>query len=107
MKTYAVVEPSRAEIDALEGAAVVEFGATWCGYCRAAQPLIESAFSRYPSLRHIKIADGKGRSLGRSFRVTRWPTLIFLNNGKEVCRVVRPTNSDSIEEALGKIAEPV
>ncbi|PTR16422.1 thioredoxin 1 [Nitrosospira sp. Nsp2] len=104
--TYAAVEPSRGEINALDGAAVVEFGASWCGFCRAAQPLIASAFSQYPSLRHIKIEDGKGRPLGRSFRVTLWPTLIFMKNGREIARLVRPGDSAVIGEALRKITGP-
>jgi thioredoxin 1 len=103
--TYAAFEPPRAEIDALEGPVVVEFGAPWCGYCRAAQSLIASAFSQYPSIRHIKIEDGKGRPLGRSFRVTLWPTLVFMKNGREIGRLVRPADSAAIGEALRRIAD--
>jgi thioredoxin 1 len=102
---YTTVEPSRSEIDALEGPAVIEFGAAWCGYCRAAQPLIASALALYQPIRHIKLEDGKGRPLGRSFRVTLWPTLIFMKDGKEIARLVRPDNSAEIEEALRKICD--
>ena len=100
---YAETEPSRADIDALEEATLVEFGAPWCGHCLAAQPLIAQAFSRHPRVTHIKIEDGPGRRLGRSFAVKLWPTLIFLRGGKEAQRLVRPTDESAIEQALTRI----
>jgi thioredoxin 1 len=100
---YSENESSRAEIDALSGTAVIEFGSSSCGYCRAAQPLIAEAFKGHPGLRHIKVADGKGRPLGRSFKVKLWPTLVFLKDGKELERVVRPTDSQAIKLALSTI----
>ncbi len=100
---YAEVEPSRTVIDALEGPSVIEFGSPWCGYCRAAQPLLASAFADHPHVRHIKVADGSGRSLGRSFRVKLWPTLIFLSGGREIARLVRPVGAIEIREALALI----
>ena len=102
---YSTNEPPRAEVDALAGPAVDEFGANYCGYCRAAQPLIAEAFAPHRGLRHIKVEDGKGRPLGRSFRVKLWPTLVFLKDGKEVARVVRPTGADEIRAALTQIAQ--
>ena len=100
---YSVQAPSRSQIDALEGAAVLEFGADWCGYCRAAQPLVAEALAGQPALRHIKVEDGPGRPLGRSFAVKLWPTLIFLRDGKEVARVVRPADAARIGQALAQI----
>ncbi|OHC64877.1 MAG: thiol reductase thioredoxin [Rhodocyclales bacterium GWA2_65_19] len=96
-------EPSRAEIDALDQATVVEFGAADCGYCKAAQPLIAEAFARHPGVSHLRIEDGPGRRLGRSFRIKLWPTLVFLQQGREVARLVRPTDADAIEQALAQI----
>ena len=85
---YAVIEPARAQIDSLEGPALLEFGSPTCGHCRAAQALLAAALADHPSLRHIKIADGSGRPLGRSFKVKLWPTLVFLSSGQEVARLV-------------------
>jgi len=101
---YAATEPSRAEVDQLPGATVVEFGSPWCGYCRAAQPLIREAFAGHDGVRHIKVADASGRRLGRSFRVKLWPTLVFLRDGQEVQRLVRPDKVDEIRTALAVIS---
>ena len=102
-ETYAPVEPGRAEMDALEGPAMIEFGSPWCGHCRAAQPLIAAALESHPGVRHFKIADGPGQPLGRSFKVKLWPTLIFLEGGKERSRLVRPAAANEIAEALVEI----
>jgi thioredoxin 1 len=92
-------EPSRAEVDALAGPAVIEFGATWCGHCRAIQAPLAAALARHPEVRHIRVEDGPGRPLGRSYRVKLWPTLLFLRDGREVARLVRPPGP-AIEQAL-------
>ena len=99
----AAKEPSRAEVDALAGPTLLEFGTPWCGWCRAAQPLIGAALARHPAVRHLKIEDGRGRRLGRSFRVKLWPTLIFLKDGQELARLVRPDSIDEIDAALDGI----
>jgi thioredoxin 1 len=96
-------EPPQDAVEKLPGPAVIEFGTNWCGYCKAAQPLIEAAFAGHENVRHIKVEDGKGRPLGRAYRVTLWPTLIFLRDGAEIARVVRPTDSRVISESLAKI----
>ena len=96
-------EPPRADIDALAGPAMIEFGTGWCGYCRAAQAPIATALAGHPGVRHIKVEDGSGRPLGRSFGVKLWPTLVFLRDGKEVARLVRPRDSQSIAGALAGI----
>jgi thioredoxin 1 len=98
-----ITEPSRAEVDEMTGPAVLEFGTAWCGYCRSAQPVIGAALADHPGVRHIKVEDGPGRPLGRSFGVRLWPTLIFLKDGEEAARVTRPQNAEGLREALRKI----
>jgi len=105
-KTYEAVQPSRAEIDSLAEPVVIEFGTSWCGHCMAAQALIESAMADYPALRHLKVEDGPGRPLGRSFRVKLWPTLIFMAGGQEVARLVRPASAGEISGVLRQIINP-
>ena len=102
-KDYVTKEPTRGEIDALNTPTVLEFGTAWCGYCQAAQPFIAAAFTDYPQISHIKVEDGRGRPLGRSFCVKLWPTLVFLKYGKEVARLVRPQGTAEIGAAMRQI----
>ncbi|MGP1716763.1 MAG: thioredoxin family protein [Methylophilus sp.] len=97
------LEPTRAEVDSLAGATVLEFGASWCGHCQAAQPAITAAMQQFPQVRHIRIEDGKGRRLGRSFHVKLWPTLIFLKDGVELKRLVRQSQAEELNESLQRI----
>ena len=96
--------PARSDLDALEGLTLLEFGTDWCGHCRAAQPAIAEVLGQRARLRHVKVEDGPGRALGRSFRVKLWPTLVLLRNGQEVARVVRPTQAAEITDALNQAA---
>src|SRR5207237_4072928 len=100
---YAQTEPKRGEVDALPGATLVEFGSPWCGWCRRAQPLIAEALAAHPDVRHIKVADASCRRLGRSFGVKLWPTLVFLRDGIEAAKLVRPDDSEEIKQALAQI----
>jgi thioredoxin 1 len=97
---YSPAQPERSEIDASPGLLVLDFGTDWCGHCRAAAPLIEQALASVPEARHIKVEDGSGRTLGRSFKVKLWPTVVVIKDGREVARVVRPDDAAALRKAL-------
>jgi thioredoxin 1 len=96
---FANPEPTRQEIDRLPGEVLVEFGTDWCPHCLAIQPYLSELLARHPTVRHIKVEDGKGRPLGRSFKVKLWPNLVFLRDGQVVNQLARPT-LDEIRAAL-------
>jgi thioredoxin 1 len=102
---YATTQPELADIEALAGPTLLEFGVDWCPHCQAALGPLSSALNGQPAIRHVKIEDGPGRPLGRFFHVKLWPTLILLQDGHEVARLVRPTGVEAITEALGKLAD--
>jgi thioredoxin 1 len=97
---YLAPGPTREEIDRISGAAVLEFGTDWCGYCRAAERIVQQALAEHPGVLHLKVEDGPGRRLGRSFKIKLWPTLIFLRDGRELARSVRPTSVDELRSCL-------
>ncbi len=96
--------PSRADVDALPGITLLEFGTPWCGHCIAAQPHIAQALQGMDEITHLKVEDGPGQPLGRSYRVKLWPTLVFLRNGQEVARLVRPQDGAEIVQSLQKVS---
>jgi thioredoxin 1 len=86
--------PSREEIDAAPGKVLLEFGTDWCPICRALQPYVAELLGRHPQVRHVKVEDGPGRALGRSFHVRVWPNLVFLEDGAVVRQLARPTAAE-------------
>lgn len=100
------MEPTREQIDALPGPTLLEFGASWCGFCQAAQPAIRQVLAELPHVRHVRIEDARGKRLGRSFGVKLWPTLVFVLDGSEVARLVRPRSVDEVRRAIARIATP-
>jgi thioredoxin 1 len=106
LKPYSDAEPARADIDAMAGTTVLEFGANWCGICQSAERAIGDALAAHAAqapLRHLRIEDGRGRPLGRSFGIKLWPTLVMLRDGREVARVVRPRSKSEIADALARL----
>jgi thioredoxin 1 len=101
---FSIAQPARADIDGLSGLALLQFGTDWCGHCQTAQPAVQQALSGYSDVRHIKVEDGPGRALGRSFGVKLWPTLVFLQDGREVGRLVRPVAAEPVRDMLASLA---
>jgi thioredoxin 1 len=98
--------PSREEIDATDGVTLLEFGTAWCGHCQAAAPAASAILPEFPGVRHVKVEDGPGRKLGRSFGVKLWPTFVVLQDGVEVARTVRPERPDQIRDVLTRTTNP-
>ena len=100
---YNATQPDPAQINMAPGPALLDFGTNWCGHCRATQPLVDQALTTHQAVRHIKVEDGPGRALGRAYGVTLWPTLVFLRDGRELARLVRPLDGAAIAQALALI----
>lgn len=86
--------PTREEIDQSSGKLIVEFGANWCGHCQQLSPTVESLLADAKEIAHLRVADGKGKRLGRSYQVKLWPTLVFLKDGVEITKLVRPSANE-------------
>ena len=54
----------RREVEDLSGLSLLEFGASWCGYCQRAQPLVAEALAENPVAPHIKLSTEAVADLG-------------------------------------------
>lgn len=99
-------EPTRDEVAAMPGPMVLVFGTNWCGHCAAVEPHLAAVMPSYPEVRLIRVEDGRGRPLGRSFGVKLWPTLVFLRDGEEVGRAVRPGPGEIAAGLSALVARP-
>jgi len=102
---YLTEAPTREAMDGSRGAVLLEFGTPWCGHCARARPLVCMALDARADVVHVKVEDGPGRPLGRSYGVKLWPTLIFLRDGAELERLVRPLDAAPIAAALARISQ--
>jgi thioredoxin 1 len=91
---FTTPEPTREEVDRLPGLVLLEFGTDWCPHCQALQPHLTQLLARFPQVRHVKVEDGKGRPLRRSFRVKLWPNLVFLRDGRVMAQLARPAPAE-------------
>jgi len=101
---YSATQPERSDVDRFTGAVALDFGTNWCGICQGAAGDIAAALAAAPHVRHVKVEDGPGRPLGRSYRIKLWPTIVVLKDGQEVARVVRPGSSQEVADALAVAA---
>ncbi len=102
---YAETAPSHAQVEAMAGLVALEFGTVWCPHCIAAQPLLQQAIGAREDIVHLKVEDGRGRPLGRAYRVKLWPTVVLLKDGQEVARLIRPRTAEDVQRALAMLPD--
>ena len=76
---------------------LVDFFATWCGPCKMLGPVLENYQS---DIKVIKVDTDEFDELSREYGVMSIPTLVLIENGKEVKRNVGLINEDDLEAFL-------
>jgi thioredoxin 2 len=68
---------------------VIDLWAPWCGPCRFVSPILEELSREYPGrLKVIKVNVDENPSLARRFEAYSIPTMVVLQNGRPVDRIV-------------------
>ena len=73
---------------------LVDFFATWCGPCKMLSPILEGYQSK---IKVIKVDVDDFDDLAREYGVMSIPTLVLIENGKEVKRNIGLIHEDELE----------
>ena len=79
-----VTESNFSEMIASGKPVMVDFGATWCGPCKALAPRIEEIEKEYEGKAMIGTADvDECSDLAAKFRIRNVPTVLFFKGGSD------------------------
>ena len=85
------------ELISSENKILVDFYATWCGPCKMLGPVLENYQS---TIKVIKVDTDEFEDLAREYGVMSIPTLVLMEQGKEVKRNVGFIDEDELENFL-------
>lgn len=80
---------------------LLDFWAPWCGQCKAFAPTVEAVVEKL-GVKITKVDVEKDLTLASQYSIMNLPTVVILQDGKEVCRV---TGLVSEQILLDKVKE--
>ena len=81
---------------------LLDFGATWCGPCKALEPIVEKlAAATAGVLRVGKIDIDESPVVAAKYRVRGAPTILVFRDGKEAARHLGVTTEKRLRELAG------
>ena len=79
---------------------LVDFFASWCGPCRMVSPIVDEIAEQRDDIKVVKINVDDSPELASRFGVMSIPTLVVINGGKEVSRLMGARPKETILELL-------
>ncbi len=80
---------------------MVDFGATWCGPCKALAPVVEEIANDYEGRAAVCKADVEEVSdIAARFRIRNVPTVLFFKNGELKDKSVGAVQKSTLTEKL-------
>ncbi len=89
------------EVEQIEGVAMVDFWAAWCGPCRLVGPIVDELAHEYEG--QVKVAkvdvDASQRTAMR-FNIRSIPSILFFKDGEHVDTVIGAVPKQALEQKL-------
>lgn len=84
--------------------ALVDFGATWCGPCKALAPIVEEIAAEYEGRVMVGTADvDECSDLAAQFRIRNVPTVLFFKDGNAVDKSVGLVSKNTLTEKINAL----
>ena len=80
---------------------LIDFYATWCGPCRVLKPTIKEVASEHSEIKVVSIDVDKCGGLATKYGVISIPTLVVIENGEEINRIIGAVPKEKILEICG------
>ena len=81
---------------------LIDFYATWCGPCKQLSPIIDKVSLETENIKFVRIDVDKNEELSTKYGIQYMPTLVLIDNGKEVDRSIGLIDKDSLLKFIGK-----
>lgn len=93
-------------ISSSEQPIIVDFWASWCGPCMMTKPILDKLAREYNGkVQFMPINADDSREVLEQFRVFGIPTVIAIQNGKEVARVTGAQNEEGYRAMFESLSE--
>jgi thioredoxin 1 len=79
---------------------LVDFGADWCGACRAMSPILDEFERSNPSVKVVRVNVDKNRDLARQLKIRAIPTLMVFKNGNMTAQQTGVVDHDSLRRMV-------